>query len=144
MILQAIHPPKPQVTIVDSDDNSYCPSTDTEEPTTEVDRGDTEVPPAKRVRQESGFLRQESQNASQVRLPCNLQAISQIQKYISKSLMGQDIGRDTSLCVLGSALSLQRTHLEAKGKASKEKQSSIAPAKVREQVCKLYHISIPT
>ena len=67
-----------------------------------------------------------------------------MQKYISKSLMGQDIGRDTSLRVLGSTLSLQRTHLKAKGKASKEKQSSIAPAKVREQVCKLYHILIPT
>jgi len=85
-----------------------------------------------------------SVSVARVRMPSNLRSVNGMKKHLSNLLKGRDIDYNVSVRVLIAALTLQGDYLTAVGKAAKEKKSTIPKPRIRETLCKQFHISTTT
>jgi len=106
--------------MADADEDCSSNSSGDDEQATSVSRADTGAAPQKKKRRKSAVSSSCSDSKQRVRLPTNLQQISQIKNNISKQLMGQDVDRNMSLRIIEAALEQQETHLQLKQKLGKE------------------------
>jgi hypothetical protein len=73
-------------------------------------------------------------------LPTRLHTIVLMDNHITKSLYGLDYEYNTSLRVIGAALSMQKSHLQKVAKLGKEKGRLVEKPRIRDMVCDLFHI----
>ena len=119
---------------------SDCSATES----TQNGRSSTVEPSLRRSPRESVRNKKKIATLAQARMPKNLRTVNAMKKHITKLLRGHDIDYNLSVRVLGAALELQGSYLQTLSKARKEKKKSIPAPKIRETVCKQFHISTAT
>jgi hypothetical protein len=88
----------------------------------------------------NGRKKQKTETKPRAVLPSNLHSIVIMDKHITKALNGQDYEYNTSLRVIGTALHMQKSHLQKVQKLGKIKGRLVEKPRIRDTVCDLFHI----
>jgi transposase len=130
--------------MVDSDED-YSPDSDVaDDDAVVIDDQHHQEPTRRKSPKRSAATVPQVHRAQSVRFPTNLRSIVGMKKHIVKLLKGQDVDANLSVRVLAVGLGMQEDYLLAKKKKEKKNSSGVPAPRIRETLCKQFHISNTT